>query len=172
MKKESYNMQLNGLIYTFPKELKALLIAFIMVLSIGFFTGLLFVNDTSSVNPKGIEEQYLGNENDEQATEMKFKKSKKQMLNIVHSHILSMALIFFLLGLILATTQLNYKLKLVLMVEPFLSVIFTFGGLYLLWKGITWMKYIVMISGTLMTLSYSVSAFIILKQLLLPKKTK
>ena len=157
-------MELNGLIYTFPKPIKALLITFVIVLSVGFFTGLLFVKDTSSVNPQGIEEQYLGNESDEQATVMKFKKTEKQMLNIVHSHILSMALIFFLLGLILSTTQLNFKLKMVLMVEPFLSVLFTFGGLYLLWKGITWMKYVVMISGTLMTLSYSVTIVIILKQ--------
>ena len=158
-------MQLNGLIDTFPKEIKALLVAFVLVLSLGFFTGLLFVNDTSSVNPKGIEEQYLGNENDEVATEMKFRKTEKQMLNIVHSHILSMALIFFLLGLILSTTQLNYKLKMVLIVEPFLSVVLTFGGLYLLWKGITWMKYIVMFSGILMTTTYTVAILIIFSQL-------
>ncbi|WP_299888849.1 hypothetical protein [uncultured Lacinutrix sp.] len=165
-------MQLNGLIYTFPKELKLLLIAFVIVLSIGFFTGLLFVNETSTANPNGIEEQYLGNEDNEDAIEMKFKKTDKQMLNIVHSHILSMALIFFLLGLILSTTQLQYRYKVFLMVEPFISVILTFGGIYFLWKGITWMKYVVMISGTLMTLSFSFSALIILRQLLLQKKTE
>jgi len=164
-------MQLNGLIYTFPKEIKMLLLAFVVVLSVGFYTGLLFVNETSSVNPNGIEEQYLGNEEKEDAVEMKFKKTDKHMLNIVHSHILSMALIFFLLGLILSTTQLQYKYKVFLMVEPFISVILTFGGIYLLWKGMIWMKYIVMISGTLMTLSFTISTFIILKQLLLPKKT-
>lgn len=165
-------MQLNGLIYTFPKELKMLIVAFVIVLSAGFFTGLLFVNETSSASPTGIQEQYLGNEDTEAILEMKFKKTDKHMLNIVHSHILSMALIFFLLGLILSTTQLNYKLKVFLMVEPFISVILTFGGIYLLWKGITWMKYIVMVSGTFMTLSYTWSTFIILKQLLLPKKTE
>jgi len=165
-------MQLNGLIYTFPKEIKMLLLAFVLVLSVGFFTGLLFVNETSSANPSGIQEQYLGNEDNDEAVEMKFKKTDKHMLNIVHSHILSMALIFFLLGLILSTTQLQYKIKLFLMIEPFVSVILTFGGIYLLWKGITWMKYVVMISGTLMTLSYSLSALIIIKQLLLPKKTE
>lgn len=163
---------LNGLLYTFPKEIKLLLTAFVFVLSVGFFTGLLFVNDTSSANPKGIQEQYLGNEDNEQAVEMKFKKTEKQMLNIVHSHILSMALIFFLLGLILSTTQLNYKLKIFLMVEPFLSVILTFGGIYLLWKGFTWVKYVVMFSGALMTISYSASALIILKQLVFPKNIK
>ena len=52
-------MNLNGLIYTLPRELKLLITAFIVVLSIGFYTGLLFVKETSSANPNGIEEQYL-----------------------------------------------------------------------------------------------------------------
>lgn len=158
-------MQLNGLIYSLPKELKLLLAAFIVVLSIGFFTGLRFVGETSTVNPHGIEEQYLGNESDTAATVMKFKKSDKEMLSIVHSHILSMALIFLLVGLILSISRLPYKLKLILMLEPFVSVMLTFGGLYLLWTGLTWMKYVVMISGALMTLSFALSVLIILIQL-------
>ena len=90
-------MKLNGLIYTLPKELKLLIGTFIIVLSIGFYTGLLFVGETSSANPNGIEEQYLGNETDdgEEAIVMKFKKSEKEMLTLVHSHLLSMSIIFF-----------------------------------------------------------------------------
>jgi hypothetical protein len=158
-------MQLNGLIHTFPKELKLLIATFVVILSIGFFTGLLFVGETSSADPNGIEEQYLGNETDEDATVMKFKKSEKEMLTLVHGHILSMSIIFFLLGLILSTTKLNKKWKLFLMIEPFISVVLTFGGLYLLWKGLLWTKYIVMFSGTLMTLTFSLSVLIILKQI-------
>ena len=71
-------MQLNGLIYRVPKEIKVLIGAFIIVLSIGFYTGLLFVKETSSVNPNGIEEQYLGNENQENIKVMKFKKSDRE----------------------------------------------------------------------------------------------
>ena len=163
-------MQLNGLIYSFPRELKLLIGAFVIVLSIGFFTGLLFVGETSSVNPEGIEQQYLGNESDEDALIMKFKKSKKEMLTLLHNHILSMSIIFFLMGLILCITELNIRLKKFLIIEPFISVLLTFGGLYLLWSGILWMKYIVIISGTLMTLCYSLSIIIILKQLLFTKK--
>jgi len=163
-------MQLNGLLYTFPKEIKLLIGAFVIVLSIGFYTGLLFVGETSSANPNGIEEQYLGNEADEDATVMKFRKSEKEMLTLVHNHVLSMSLIFFLLGLILSTTKLNKKLKLFLIIEPFFSVVFTFGGIYLLWKNILWMKYIVMFSGTLMVLTFALSVFIILKQLLFKKQ--
>ena len=159
-------MQLNGLIYSFSKEIKLLIGAFLVVLSIGFFTGLMFVGETSSANPNGIEEQYLGNENDENAEVMKFKKSDQEMLTLVHNHMLSMSIIFFLVGLILSTTQLNKRIKIFLMIEPFVSVILTFGGIYLLWQGALWMKYIVMLSGTLMTLSYTVSVLIILGQLL------
>ena len=159
-------MQLNGFIYTLPKELKLLIAVFIIVLSIGFFSGLLFVGETSSVDPNGIEEQYLGNEDDENAEVMKFKKSDKEMLSIVHSHILSMSVIFFLLGILISITKLPRKLKLFLMTEPLLSILLTFGGLFMLWEGIIWMKYIVMISGILMTFSFTGSVIIILKQLL------
>lgn len=162
-------MHLNGLIHTFPKELKLLIAAFIVVLSVGFYTGLLFVGNTSATQPNGIEEQYLGNESNEAATVMKFKKSEQEMLTLVHNHILSMSIIFFLVGLILSTAQLHKKLKMFLIIEPFLSVILTFGGLYLLWSGLLWMKYIVMLSGILMTLTFTCSVMIILVQLLQSK---
>jgi hypothetical protein len=55
-------MQLDGLVYKLSKELKWLIAIFSIVLSIGFYSGLLFVGETSSANPNGIEEQYLGNE--------------------------------------------------------------------------------------------------------------
>lgn len=158
-------MTLNGRIETFPRELKLLIAAFIIVLSIGFYTGLLFVGETSSASPNGIEEQYLGNEEDAEAKVMKFKKNEQQMLTLVHGHILSMSIIFFLTGLILVTTRLNLKFKIFLLIEPFVSVILTFGGIYLLWKGMLWVKYVVMFSGILMTLSYTLAVFIILKQL-------
>lgn len=164
-------MQLNGLILTLPKEIKLLIGAFIIVLSIGFYTGLLFVSETSSANPNGIEEQYLGNEQDEDATIMRFKKSEKEMLSIVHSHMLSMSIIFFLVGIILSITKLNKKTKLILMIEPFFSVILTFGGLFFLWKGMLWMKYVVMFSGTLMTLNFTLAIVIIFFQLFQKQKT-
>lgn len=159
-------MEINGLLLSLPKEIKLLIGAFIIVLSIGFYTGLLFVGETSSANPNGIEEQYLGNEDDENAQVMRFKKSDQEMLTLVHNHILSMSIIFFLVGLIVSITKLNKKLKLFLIVEPFISVVLTFGGLYLLWSGMLWMKYIVMFSGILMTLTFTASVVVILLQLL------
>ena len=105
-------MEINGLIYKLSKELKWLIAAFVIVLSIGFYSGLLFVGETSSANPNGIEEHYLGNESDEEAMIMKFKKSEQEMLTLVHNHILSMSIIFFLVGILLSITRLKKRLKL------------------------------------------------------------
>lgn len=158
-------MNYNGLLLTFPREIKIFIAAFVVVLSIGYFTGLLFVGETSAVSSQGIEENYLGNEYDEDAVVMKFKKGEREMLTIIHTHILSMSFIFFLLGGILLLTKLPVKLKIFLAVEPFASIILTFGGIYLMWKGVSWMKYIVMISGIFLTTVFIVSASIILIQL-------
>lgn len=163
-------MKLHGLIHEFPKEVKVLILTFIVTLSIGFYGGLSFVRTTTSMNPSGVETQYLGNENDEEANIMKFKKSKGEILTIVHNHILSMSVIFFLLSALLSTTSINRKLKYFLMIEPFISIILTFGGIYLLWKGILWFKYIVVLSGIFLTLSFVLSTGSIVYQLLVPKK--
>ena len=163
-------MQLNGLIHQFPKEIKILIIVFITVLSIGFYGGLSFVNSTTAMQASGIESHYLGNENDENAEIMQFKKSEREILTVVHNHILSLSIIFFLLSLLLSTTSLPKKLKYFLMTEPFFSIVFTFGGIYLLWSGILWFKYIIIISGVLMTLSFVGATLSIIYQLLFSKK--
>tara|TARA_R110001583_G_scaffold171551_2_gene325180 strand:- start:23108 stop:23599 length:492 start_codon:yes stop_codon:yes gene_type:complete len=162
-------MEVHGLIHQLPKEIKAVIFVFIITLSIGFYGGLSFVNNTTSMQPNGVESNYLGNENDEEAEIMKFKKSEREILTIVHNHILSMSVIFFLLSIILSTTSINKKLKYFLMVEPFLSVILTFGGIYFLWSGILWFKYIIIISGVFMTLTFVISTFSILYQLVFSK---
>ena len=158
-------MQLNGLLQRFPKHIKMFISAFVIVLSIGYITGLQFVRHNESIAPNGIEENYLGNEEKENAQIMKFKKGKREMLTIIHTHILSMSFIFFLLGGLVSMTTISKKWKTFLMIEPFVSIIFTFGGIYLMWLGMSWMKYIVMLSGLLMTTVFIVSAGVVLFQL-------
>jgi len=160
-------MQYNGLLLSFPKEIKIFIAAFVVILSIGFFTGLLFVSQTSTASPDGVVENYNGNEEDENAEVMKFKKSEREMLTIVHTHILSMSFVFFLLGGLVWLTKLSKKLKLFLTVEPFLSVVLTFGGIYFLWMDVLWMKYVIIFSGFLMTATFTFSAFLVLYQLTL-----
>jgi len=92
---------------------------------------------------------------------MKFEKTDREMLSVIHTHILSMSMIFFLVALIVYHVEFSTAFKKFLMIEPLVSVVTTFGGLYFLWKGVLWMKYIVIISGTLMTLSYTLSILLV-----------
>jgi len=165
-------MNYNGLLERLPVEIKWFVGSFVIVLSIGFYTGLLFVSQTSTSAPSGIVENYLGNEADEEARVMKFKKSEHEMLSIIHTHILSMSFIFFLLGILVWLTRFPKKVKLFLAIEPFLTVILTFGGIYLLWSGVDWMKFVIAFSGILMTLTFMFSSLLILYQLVKPINSK
>ncbi len=157
-------MEVNGILLKLPQGIKWFIVSFVLVLSIGFYTGLLFVTQTSTTSPEGIVENYLGNEEIENAEVMKFKKSPREMLTIIHTHILSMSLIFFLLGALVWLTKLPQRLKLFLTIEPFVSVVLTFGGIYGLWLGILWLKYIVVLSGILMTATFLLSSVIVIFQ--------
>ena len=128
-----------------PKKLKVLLGIFLLVLSTGYFSGLLFVNETTSNRPVGIQENYNGNEDNEEAEEMKFRKSQHEILNIVHTHILSMSIIFLILALLVYGCPIASFAKSFLMIEPLISVLATFGGIYLLWSDISWMTYVIML---------------------------
>ena len=149
--------------------LRVMTACFLVVLSVGFFTGIRFVGETDSTTPEGLIEHYNGNEQDEDVMLMKFKKSAQEMLTIVHTHILSMSMLFFLTGFLLAQTPINERLKLFLIIEPFASILLTFGGLYLIWFGVDWFRYVVIFSGIAMTLAYSAAVIIILKHLRLVK---
>ena len=149
----------------FPKELKILIFCFVCTLSVGFYTGVLYSYTTTSIQPKGIHEQYNGNEEDEDAEVMKFKKSSRDIISIIHSHILSMSMIFAFIGLLVLTTSIPIKLKIFLIIEPFISIIATFGGIYLLWIDIPFSSYIILISGFLMTLVYTISVIVIIREL-------
>ena len=149
--------------------LRLMIGCFLVVLSVGFFTGISFVGQTESMTPEGVVENYNGNADQEDAMVMKFKKSPREILTIIHTHVLSLSFIFFLTGILLGFARINKRLQIILMVEPFVSILLTFGGIYLVWLGYEWMKYIVIISGTAMTLVYVVSVLILFSRLNLHK---
>ena len=149
---------------------RKLLIAFVITLSFGYGTGMYYLTLTSGVNTQNIEENYLGNEADEAALEMKFKKPEKEVVSIIHSHVISFSLIFLSIGGLFLLTSFSTRLKSFLVIEPFVSIILTFGGIWLMWKGISWMKYVIIISGTLMNLTYLIMAGLILVALIRPRE--
>lgn len=163
-------MELNGKIHSLPKQVKLLLFCFLITLSFGFFTGLRFVKENTNNSVNGITTHYLGNETDENADVLKFKKTEKEIITTIHNHVLSMSIIFFILGLILTITSVHPLIKKILLIEPFVSIIFTFGGIWLLWIGIDWFKYVIIFSGITLTLTFTTTIFLIISQLI--KKNK
>ena len=108
------------LLRNFSKPFKSFIFSFLIVLSIGYFTGLLFVAQTDSTSPKGMVENYNGNEEVKDAAVLKFKKGEREMLTILHSHILSIGFIFAFLGVLVWGTELPLFWKKFFMIEPFL----------------------------------------------------
>ncbi len=160
-----------------PDYARFSILVFLISLSFGYFTGLLFVEDTTKLTTEVIELNYNGNEINEIDYDlelnqpMKFKKSKKEIITIIHTHVLSFSLIFLALGGLLCFTKIPIRFKKILLIEPFISILLTFGGIWLIWEEITWMKYIVMISGTLLTITFIINTFLIIYELFRKKNT-
>jgi len=163
-------MELRGIMASLPRKFRLFVVCFVLLLNVGFFTGFSFVRVTTSLNSQGIEENYLGNEDDENAKVMHFKKSEQEILTLIHNHVLSLSLIFFVLGTLLYMCKVHDRLLSFLMFEPFLSLLLTFGGIYILWKGFIWFKYVIMISGFAMVLSLILMSVLVIKCCLYPKK--
>jgi len=68
--------------------------------------------------------------------------------------------------------EIKGSMKAFLTIEPFFSLIVTFGGIYLIWMGYEYFAYLVMFSGSLMTITYLFSVFIIFSALSKPPQSK
>ncbi|MEE2700447.1 MAG: hypothetical protein VYD71_03690 [Bacteroidota bacterium] len=157
------NFQLHAL----PKSLRRALTVFLLALSFGYFSGLDMLKQATDFKAKGVEQNVLGSEIDETAEELHFKMSERELQGIIHDHVISLAILFLLLSVMLYFSSYNEALKNFLMLEPTISLVVTFGGLWMLWFGISWMKYIIMISGILMHLSIIAIILLLLKDLTL-----
>ncbi len=162
----------NGYIRRFPTPVKWFTGLFLVILSFGFSSGIKFVDHTTHITPRGIEESYLGNEDHEDAEIMKYEKTQQEMLTMLHTHVMSLSMVFFITGFLVFLTQANLRVKRILAIEPLFSIIFTFGGIYLMWVGITWMKYVVLISGILMSACFTLGVLLILWNLIQKPETE
>ena len=92
-----------------PKELKLLVLLFLFSMLFGYGASFMILVEQTSLSADGIEENYLGNEENETANTIKFKKSKFQMLSSVHSHVFTLSVIFLLTGFLAYFTGLPNK---------------------------------------------------------------
>lgn len=159
------DINIHGTLQKLPKHAKLFLSIFVLVLSFGYGVGVLYISKTSGISIQTIQENYLGNEDQIEAKEMKFKKPEKAILTLVHGHVISFALIFGIIGFMLLFSSYPKPVLRLLTIEPQISVITTFGGIWLIWVGIHWFKYVVMVSGLLMHISFTLISILLLLDL-------
>ncbi|MFQ6677143.1 MAG: hypothetical protein ACE5D0_02380 [Fidelibacterota bacterium] len=161
------NIKLNKL----DESLRWFLISFIIVISLGVSLGLIYVNLTTHMSADQTYERIAGSQTDEYEIPEHFPKSLENLLLTTHTHVISFALIFVMMGgLFYFNSILSGGWKLFLMIEPLVAILTTFGSFW----GIRYIhpafSYLTIFSGVLMYLSFYIVAGICFVDLVLKKK--
>ena len=152
------------------KTLRLFISAFLIILTMGYFIGLFFVNHTTAGNPSGLSEEFRGTPENSGAPELKYAKSTDEMYIFLHNHVLSLSLVFFTVGgLMYFSSTVPQALKGFLIVEPFIAIGTTFGGIWLMRFVSEYFSYLVVVSGVSMVGCYVAMVAIILKELWIRK---
>ncbi|MBT4809413.1 MAG: hypothetical protein HOB42_06150 [Candidatus Marinimicrobia bacterium] len=150
----------------FPRELKLLITVFILVLTVGVSIGLIYVGYNTDYTLSGTQTFYGGDTitSDFEIPEQ-YPKSFEALLLTSHTHITAFSIIFLVMGILMFFTEsLPPKWKMILMIEPLVSTLVTFGSFFAIRYIHHGFVYLTMVSGILMYISYYIMAWIILKE--------
>ena len=172
-------MNLSFFLKDLNKNIKYILISFLITMGFGIFTGLAYLYYTTDSSSKGIIDNYVGTEDlsyedwDENLDKpMKTKKYLHDMLELTHTHVTSFAFISVLLGIIFYFNSIIIgKLKIFLIIEPFVSTLITFSSLWIMRYFNQSFVYLVILSSTLLYLCWIIMLFVSLYELIFSKKS-
>jgi len=157
------------------KELKAFLISFLVVLTIGVSIGLIYLKYTTNMTTSGTVERYNGSIENESEFEIaeSYPKPISEMLTTTHSHVIIFAIIFAAIGFIFYfNSTIKGFWKQFLIIEPLISTIITFSSIW----GIRYIHksfvYITIVSAILMYVSFYIMSLISLYELIFKKNEK
>jgi hypothetical protein len=158
---------LNSKLPLIEKNLKSIIISYLIVLGIGMTFGLLYVYLTSEINPTGMMERYLGNNDD---WKPQLAKTFMDLVSHAHDHITMFSIVFLSIALIFnQTSTIKGFWKTFLMIEPFFSIIITFIGFFALRYITSNFAYIIMLSSGLMYIAFYIMLFVSLYELIFVK---
>ena len=154
-------------LYEFPDKLKLLCFLTIFNLTIGVGVGLYYIGYTTQYSPSGTSEHFAGSQvSDDFDIPDKYPKPFSELLNTTHTHVISMTFIFIITGgIFFFNSIITGLIKTFLIVEPFISIIVTFGGIWLVRFIHPGFSYLVILSGILMYLSFFIMASTIFYEL-------
>ena len=149
---------------TLPPSLRSMARWLTLVLVIGYGVSLFFVWRTTRLTPAGIAGHYRGSESPEGA--MQFPKSLAEMLTIVHTHVLTMALLFLVSGMgIMLAERVTERWKRFLCVEPFVALLVSFGSMWLMRYVDPRFAILLAASSALMALTFFLQCGLVLREL-------
>lgn len=139
---------------------------FLAVLSSGYAVGLLFVERTTAMSAPGVEAQFLGTPEGGEQAEVRYAKSPGEMFTFIHNHVFSMAIMFFVLGVLLhGTSVLPPGWTMFLMTEPFAAIATTFGGIALVRYVSPLFTWLVLLSGISLACVYLAGICVIMVEM-------
>ena len=152
-------------------KIKLLLFFTVLNLTFGVSIGLYYVSNTTQLSPAGTTEHFGGSEIDtEFDIPEKYPKPVSELLITTHNHILSLTLIFLVIGgIFYFNSTITGGLKTFLIGEPFISILTTFGGIWLIRFVHPGFVYLVIPSSILMYSCYFIMAGTLLFELALKK---
>ncbi|MCF7840559.1 MAG: hypothetical protein K9N22_07260 [Candidatus Marinimicrobia bacterium] len=158
-----YTLTLN----TLPVTLKRVLLAMLITMTIGVSMGLGLVFITTSAQPDGITSHYQGDKPvDEFEIPEKYPMPVKELLITTHNHVLTFTFIFGILAVLIQfSSRLSRSMQQSLGLEPFLSILFTFGsmwGIRFIHSGFVWLM---LASSTVMYLSFYIMVAVLVMDL-------
>ncbi len=147
------------------KTLKIFLLSYTILLTIGVSVGLFYLANTTSMTTEGTVNRFKGSDSlldDKFEIQEYYPKPITEMLITTHNHILGLGFVFFTIGLIFYfNSYIDGWLKFFLMIEPIISILLTFGSLWLVRFVAKEFVYLTFISSIIMYLSfYTVSAVV------------
>lgn len=150
-----------------PAPLRALARWLTIVQVVGYTTSLVFVWHTTRLAPHGVATRYRGADIDPASTAaMQFPKSFAEMLNITHTHLLSMAVIFVFTGIGVALcARLSARWRRFLVAEPFVALLVSFTAMWLMRYVDARFAWLLEASSALLAVTFYGQSFLILREL-------
>jgi hypothetical protein len=148
-----------------PGYLRGLTAAFIFVSFVGYGIGLVFMDHATDSAPQGIVDHYAGNEET-----MEFGKSTAEMMGLIHTHILGMSVLFFVIGVLFAFSDFPSRWRGCVMIDTMLTLLTTFGGLWLVSINKAFAVWLVLPSSVLMVGGYCLMSAVVFWNCLTPQR--
>ena len=154
-----------------PQKVKYFFSVFLVLMSIGVTIGLIYVYETTEMTAGGTEEHYAGSTlEDDMDIPEKYPKELESMLLTTHTHLISFSFIFFFLGAIFYLNSIiTGGWKTFIIIEPFISILITFGSIWGVRYWSIGFSLLIMIFGILTYFTFYLMVAVSLYELLLKK---